>query len=431
MDFNVLRCIAFPDNICSKTILGCLRIYLFFRFPKNNVDINVWCNLIKRQNNRYNFSVTPSHRVCGKHFEENFLFKPPGGTRTRLLQGAKPVLHIWNEFCKTKQRKAPKVRDTKRLDNDHLDKEDFGNNAEALEEETITEVEIASENVISNLKNENEKLKTQLEHALNQKLASSKLPIVSQIESSDELCNHYTGFTTQERLNIIYDFLNPGIDGENIILYDNQDKHKGKGGRSRALSPYNSFLVTVIRLRTNFSIKHTNSTVSTIFTTWINFIFLRLGSVSIWPSKDQVLQSMPNSMRQIFPNCRCIIDCAEFKVEVPSSFYLHKMLYSDYKSHTTVKVLVGITPGCGFNFISKAYPGSTSDNEITLRSGILNPREKEDALMADRGFTIQEYTGVLKIELIIPAFLHGRDQLSGSEIIKTQQIANERFMWNE
>ena len=268
----------------------------------------------------------------------------------------------------------------------------------------------------------------QLFFAANFTKVSSKLPIVSQIESSDELCNHYTGFTTQERLNIIYDFLNPGIDGENIILYDNQDKHnKGKDGRSRALSPYNSLLVTGIRLRTNFSIKHlsflfqvADSTVSNIFTTWINFIFPRLGSVSIWPSKDQVLQSMLNSMRQKFPNCCRIIDCVEFKVEVPSSLYLHKMLYSDYKNHTTVKVLVGITPGGGFNFISKAYPGSTSDKEITLRSGILNPMwEKEDALMADRGFTIQEYTDVLKIELIISAFLHGRDQLSGSEIIKT------------
>ena len=231
--------------------------------------------------------------------------------------------------------------------------------------------------------------------------------------------------------------MNSGIDGENIILYDNQDKHnKGKGGRSRALSPCNSFLVTIIRLRTKFSIKHfsflfqvADSTVSNIFTTWINFIFLRLGSVSIWPSKDQVLQSMPNSMRQKLTNCSCIIDCVEFKVEVPSSLYLHKMLYSDYKSHTTLKVLVGITPGGGFNFISKTYHGSTSDKEITLRSDILNPMmwEKEDALMADRGFTIQEYTDVLKIELIIPAFLHGRDQLSGSEIIRTQQIANERI----
>ena len=180
----VSRQYMFKDNIRMPTNIS------FFRFPKNNVDINVCSNLIKRQNIRDNFSVTPSHRVGGKHL------KPPGGTRTRLIQGRKPVLHIRNEFCKTKQRKAPKVRDSKRLDNDHLDKEDFGNNAEALEEDPITEVEIVditnipSENVISNLKIENEKLKTQLEHALNQKLASSKLPIVSQIESSDELCYH-------------------------------------------------------------------------------------------------------------------------------------------------------------------------------------------------------------------------------------------------
>ena len=45
----------------------------------------------------------------------------------------------------------------------------------------------------------------------------------------------------------------------------------------------------------------------------------------------------------------------------------------------------------------------------------------------DGRFTIQEYKDILKIELIIPAFLHGRDQLSGSEIIRTQQIANERI----
>ena len=109
MDFKcvAMHCVSrqymFQDNIRMLTNIS------FFRFSKNNVYINVWCNLIKRQNNRDNFSVTPSHRVCGKYFEENFLFKPPGGTKTRLLQGAKPVLHTWNEFCKTKQRKAPET----------------------------------------------------------------------------------------------------------------------------------------------------------------------------------------------------------------------------------------------------------------------------------------------------------------------------------
>ena len=78
-----------------------------------------------------------------------------------------------------------------------------------------------------------------------------------------------------------------------------------------------------------------------------------------------------------------------FEVEV-SSLYLHKMMYSDYKSRTTVKVLVGIIRGGGFSFISQAFPGSTSDKEITLRSDILNPLmwSKGDVLISDRGFTI-------------------------------------------
>ena len=48
--------------------------------------------------------------------------------------------------------------------------------------------------------------------------------------------------------------------------------------------------------------------------------------------------------------------------------------------------------------------------QITLESGILYPfRENGDTLMADSGLTVREYTVVLNIELIIPAFLKGKD----------------------
>ena len=89
---------------------------------------------------------------------------------------------------------------------------------------------------------------------------------------------------------------------------------------------------------------------------------------------------------------------------------------------------MGIIPGCGFGFISQSFPGSTSDKDIIFRSGILIPLmwENGDALMADRDFIVWEYTNVFNVELIIPAFLVGRDQLSEEEIVTTQQIANER-----
>jgi len=127
--------------------------------------------------------------------------------------------------------------------------------------------------------------------------------------------------------------------------------------------------------------------------------------------------------------CVCIIDCVEFKVETPSSLFIHKMMYSDYKSHTTVKALVGIAPGGGFTFVSNIYPGSISDKEIVVKSGLLNKNlwENGDGLMADRGFLIEEYVKPLGVELVIPAFLKGREQFSSQETVSSQQIANERI----
>lgn len=79
-------------------------------------------------------------------------------------------------------------------------------------------------------------------------------------------------------------------------------------------------------------------------------MYVTLGTICIWPSRSQVQENMPASMKERFANVRCIIDCVEFKIAVPLSLYLHKMMYSEYKSHTTVKVLVGIAPGGGFTF---------------------------------------------------------------------------------
>ncbi|XP_065667766.1 uncharacterized protein LOC136088048 [Hydra vulgaris] len=138
---------------------------------------------------------------------------------------------------------------------------------------------------------------------------------------------------------------------------------------------------------------------------------------------------MPQSMNDKFPNIKCIIDCVEIKVAVPQSLTVHKLLYSDYKSHTTVKILVGIAPGGGFTFISAAYPGSISDKELTIKSGLLNPNlwNHGEEVMADRGFTIQDYLSPFGVKLITPSFLRNREQFTETEVIQSQQIASERI----
>ena len=46
--------------------------------------------------------------MCEKHFLPEKIYRPLGGTRKRLIQGARPVLHPWNNFTFIeKHRKEP------------------------------------------------------------------------------------------------------------------------------------------------------------------------------------------------------------------------------------------------------------------------------------------------------------------------------------
>ena len=120
-------------------------------------------------------------------------------------------------------------------------------------------------------------------------------------------------------------------------------------------------------------------------------------------------------MKEKFPNVKRIIDCVEFKIAVPSSLVLHKLMYPDYKCQTAVKALVGIAPEGGFTFISSVFPGSISDKDITVKSGPLNRQmwEPGEELTADQGFTIEDYLSLLGVKLLIPSFLKG-----GSSLLK-------------
>ena len=88
-----------------------------------------------------------------------------------------------------------------------------------------------------------------------------------------------------------------------------------------------------------------------------------LGLVQIWPTTAQIKNSMPECFETIYPKTRVILDCTEIKVQRPGSKVLDSEFYSAYKSHTTLKCLVGIVPHGSVTFVSSLYQGSISDNE--------------------------------------------------------------------
>ena len=44
------------------------------------------------------------------------------------------------------------------------------------------------------------------------------------------------------------------------------------------------------------------STVTNIIITWLNLLFLRLGSLKIWPHRNVILQHMPDKFKEDYPN---------------------------------------------------------------------------------------------------------------------------------
>lgn len=125
------------------------------------------------------------------------------------------------------------------------------------------------------------------------------------------------------------------------------------------------------------------ATVSNITITWANFVYLRFGSLNIWPTKRQVMEHMPDSMKKKYSSTRVIIGCTEIKCEMPSSLLLKSQTYSHYKSANTLKGLIGIAPCGSISFVSQLYTGCISDRDITARSGLLLlPFDYGDSIMA-------------------------------------------------
>ena len=96
----------------------------------------------------------------------------------------------------------------------------------------------------------------------------------------------------------------------------------------------------------------------------------------------------------LYPNTGLITDCTVVKVQVPSSLVLQSQMYNTYKSGTTFKSLVGITPHGALSFVSSLYTGSFSDKEITKCCGILHLLGPSDTVMADMGFNITIFYAV-------------------------------------
>ena len=253
---------------------------------------------------------------------------------------------------------------------------------------------------------------------------------IEQIQDNQKCLQFYTGFVSFQMLMVCFNFLGAAV---SELSYGDHLKHTK--GKSHKLTPLNEFFLLLCRLRLGsyeqdlaYRFQLSQTTVSRICTTWINFCYCKFKELPIWPSRTIVDCNMPLSFQDLYPATRCIIDVTEIFIQKPQNPSAQQLTFSSYKNHNTFKALVAISPSGAVSFISDLFGGNISDKELTAQSGLLDHLEEGDAIMADRGFNIGDLLEGKGITLNIPPRLSDSSgQLSESDRVKTRWIASVRI----
>jgi len=218
---------------------------------------------------------------------------------------------------------------------------------------------------------------------------------------------------------------------------------KKKRNDIKKLPVKDGLFLCLCRLRHNFGLKDlairfglSVQSAGEVFNIWVEHMYFKFGQLSIWPHRDNIIKSMPQHFKREFPTTLVIIDGTEFKTQTPCALALQSQFYSEYKSSTTLKALVGCDPSGSVIFVSELFTGAISDKLITEKSGFLQLLRdliakgyvhRGDAIMADKGFTIDGELSSLGLHLNIPPFVSSSKQMSPSDVELTKKIAKHRI----
>ena len=84
------------------------------------------------------------------------------------------------------------------------------------------------------------------------------------------------------------------------------------------------------------------------------------------------------------------------------------------------KGLTGISPDGAVTSVSSLYPGSISDKERTMQSGLLDYLENGDS-------EIEHELILSGVHLNLPSFLRGKKQFSEKQLVVSRHIASLRI----
>lgn len=242
----------------------------------------------------------------------------------------------------------------------------------------------------------------------------------SIIKDDDKRSQFYTGLSYEVFLKT-YEFLSVHV----------------KGKTKDSLPFLEQFFLTLVKLRLDLPFEFLahltdcgEQTVRDYFWKWVDLMYAKLKFLIKQPDREATFRTLPPEIKAKFPKLTSIIDCFEIFIDMPGEFVARQQTYSNYKHHTTVKVLIACSPLGAITFISLAWGGRVSDIELVRKSGFICPRRFQpgDQILADRGFPLQDDFAVhCSAELIVPAFTKGKSQLSPEDVETSREKSSVRI----
>jgi hypothetical protein len=312
-------------------------------------------------------------------------------------------------------------------------------NVQIIAEENIQTKETTEGIELAQLREEHEKLKTELQEAKKeiknlQYMLNNNRFNIEHYKNSDKDIEFYTGFSSFKMLILCFNLVEQSAKHMSYGGHSRMYFEHSHIGRPRALTTFQEFILALVRLRLGLLEKDlahrflvSESTVSVIVRTWIRFLRSEFEPLITLPPRDVIRFHSPTAFKELFPKVVIIVDCTEVEMERPSALDAQSACYSSYKSKPTMKSLMGITPSGVLAFVSNFFPGSSSDKEITAMSGFIDILQSGDEVMADKGFNVQDELAAAGVSLVMPAFLKGKTQFSVEESNKNKAIASLRI----
>jgi len=308
----------------SKTGIG------FFRFPKSPSKKKNWVAVVSKYRRKGGADVfnKKTALVCEFHFKHDEIKVSLGkGIKKLKRPGTVPSVFEVRKTEPSKKRKPPAQRNICFENTDSfqipssstqveenasfsIDSDEQNQNnlcVKCIELEKVIEelrLELEQNEIIKNesniLKTDNKTLKNNLSI-----LISTRIYSYENISNNDKLFKSATGLQPDD-FSALYKFLNPGKECENIKYYETVEKSKStyesscKPGPKPKLDGKNQMFLFLTWLKNGFTTTHVSwlfdrpkSSISRYLITWTNFLYFKLGSVPMWPTKEQVLQTMP------------------------------------------------------------------------------------------------------------------------------------------